>query len=1360
MSAPFAGCYRQLAGVASTAFLMDQSSESSPFTKDSQVHTLRSVHTLLNKIGGDDLSLADLLVDVCSIFRGVVGPAQPIIFYWDTLGRMRVARGLLGKGSVEPGTTSSKVDIDRVVRDLITSVRPGLSSRQLLNHVETTFPKLYPCMREVLDAAGNPWCVIGVIPERIRSLQPPEIEALDTLGQLLAQFAALKDIRTDIVVGASKGGRVRAFKSLFHEVSGVVSKGGSEPGILQSICELTVTYTASSLVCLARPNERGKFEFLASYGSAVGYLAGLTLSTSPEDPEGRGPAGLAWREGRIYYIESVKDSVVLSFWRQRAAEHQLNALAVLPIRRSGEMWAVLMVYHQDKGVFDDQFQFLLESLAHNISQGLDRFDHIRNKEASEAQQRLMAQALAAVDEGVIITDGSQSTLFTNAAFYKITGYSFAEMAGNNCNLLQGPDTDPAVRSQIRKAIDQGKTFSGEILNYRKSGQPFWNLLTISPIFDDQGKLSHLVGVQRDITHLRSLSEQLEHHALHDVLTGLPNRRALDSKLDDLLAVADRKGQAVAIGLIDIDDFRNLVDRFGHDCADEVLVEVARRLDGVRDTHQYLARVGGDEFVLVFRDLNPKTLESELAANFDRIGKAMNVPISMVGGQSTHISFSMGVSVYPRDERQVGSLLRLADEALHQAKKRKENLAQWWWIHDPVQIGKLQTEEFLNAYGADAVDLLEQVLVNLAHATDLFVAEFDEWLVVNARAKSALASLAEDEFEAFKVAQRKHLLAMLDTGKTRDEIRTESMKEGRKHALMGIDNALLIGSMGRYRQSILACLNRVPMLAQRRYQLTQIIEQRLQDQIQFQVEAYNEAVALYTTSLGKADIQSGLPWGEAISRQIEVYGRLPGIATVLLMRHGSDGAFKLEASSGPKTESVSEIFAAMELESPHSVLVHGQSSRFLLAWHSGDTVTRINYRLHTEVSEAGLFYARLSGLGVSSSMHVPLQDDSGKPFAMMTFLGMYPNQFESEWMRQFAVGVQRRARELWLRSTQPASAVSQAEAIRIKDALFASGLEMHFQPIIDLASGQPVKVEALARLRLEDGSLLGPGRFLPLLTDSELDRLFRHGLDQTLDLALKLRSRGQQLGVSLNLPPRTLMDAECRNWVRDALKQRQLPAEILTLELLETQELDPHRKDEVISGLVDLGVKLAMDDLGSGYSSLRRLATDPFDAIKVDQGLILRIREEPLQTMSLVSMIVQIGRDFGREVVIEGLEDEGMVEMARLMGANQGQGFGIARPMPLHALLEWLNGPVYEECPSTIDTLLGAVTFKWLTIQRDLKHTTDRAHCPLTEFIERQDETWAQAKTLHDDFHKNPGEGQAAETLLQWLVALYLSEGQS
>lgn len=290
---------------------------------------------------------------------------------------------------------------------------------------------------------------------------------------------------------------------------------------------------------------------------------------------------------------------------------------------------------------------------------------------------LLALALEAVSEGSLITDADKRIIYANSAIRTITGYSADELLGKNCAMLQGEDTDPATVQQMRDCFASGETFRGDVLNYRKDGTPFWNALTITPLKDAAGVTTHFVSVQRDISPLIELQEQLKHQATHDAVTGLPNRNALNEHLVAAIARTTRGGTALAVGMIDLDDFKGINDTYGHPAGDIVLREFAHRVGGCIRDGDMLARVGGDEFIVVLEGLNRSEPLDDLRAVLSRVSDAMSPVIDLGESDTVDSRLSMGVAFFPGHGTRPAELLRVADEALYSVKSRKGDRSDWW-----------------------------------------------------------------------------------------------------------------------------------------------------------------------------------------------------------------------------------------------------------------------------------------------------------------------------------------------------------------------------------------------------------------------------------------------------------------------------------------------------------------------------------------------------------------------------------------------------------------------------------------------------------------------------------------------------------
>ena len=299
-------------------------------------------------------------------------------------------------------------------------------------------------------------------------------------------------------------------------------------------------------------------------------------------------------------------------------------------------------------------------------------------------ESLLAQALATLAEGSLITDAHQNTLYVNEAFTTMTGYTYAEMVGQNCRMLQGPETNPATVTAIHRALTQGDIFRGDILNYRKDKRPFWNALTITPLRDAAGQITHFASIQRDITAQRTFQEQLQFQALHDSLTGLPNRLAFSQHLTKALARSTQSGSPLLVGVIDLDDFKAINDTFGHIAADSLLQEFGTRVRTRMRTADIVARLGGDEFVVVIEDLDrDQIVLTQLIVMMQRLHQAIDTPFDIAPNQTVHIQMSMGLALAPWHGNESDQLLRKADAALYQAKIHKSTRDRWWRLFEEL-----------------------------------------------------------------------------------------------------------------------------------------------------------------------------------------------------------------------------------------------------------------------------------------------------------------------------------------------------------------------------------------------------------------------------------------------------------------------------------------------------------------------------------------------------------------------------------------------------------------------------------------------------------------------------------------------------
>ncbi len=283
---------------------------------------------------------------------------------------------------------------------------------------------------------------------------------------------------------------------------------------------------------------------------------------------------------------------------------------------------------------------------------------------AEGELRLAASVFTHTQEGVLITDADGRIVEVNQAFSDITGYPREAVLGQTPALLKSDRHDEALYAQMwRSLVEQGH-WAGEIWNRRSNGEPYAEYLKINAVRDGTGKVLNYVGLFADITAQKTYQQHLERIAHFDALTGLPNRVLLADRLRQAMAQARRQQLQVAVAYIDLDGFKAINDHHGHDIGDRFLCAVGERMCQQLREWDTVARIGGDEFVVLLVNLPEGGPLQEL---LERLQRALSEPLQLDSLQLP-VAASIGVSLYPQDqELEAEQLLRQADQAMYQAK---------------------------------------------------------------------------------------------------------------------------------------------------------------------------------------------------------------------------------------------------------------------------------------------------------------------------------------------------------------------------------------------------------------------------------------------------------------------------------------------------------------------------------------------------------------------------------------------------------------------------------------------------------------------------------------------------------------------
>ena len=288
--------------------------------------------------------------------------------------------------------------------------------------------------------------------------------------------------------------------------------------------------------------------------------------------------------------------------------------------------------------------------------------------AIESNLQLWAAIFENAAEGIIVTDGHADVLMVNNAFTLITGYKAQEVIGRNPRFLKSGKHPARFYEQMWESLLIVGQWQGEIENLRRDGTLYPELLNIIAIRDNQGTITHFVGIFSDLTTQKDSDEFFKYIATHDQLTDLPNRARLYDYLNNAVYEAKLFKRQMAVLFIDLDGFKAVNDSFGHRAGDQLLISVAERLMNCVTESDIVARMGGDEFTVILSNLSGPEKAAETAA---KILYALRQPVALETA-SVQVQASIGISLYPGQVDDAESLLIQADQAMYAVKESGKN----------------------------------------------------------------------------------------------------------------------------------------------------------------------------------------------------------------------------------------------------------------------------------------------------------------------------------------------------------------------------------------------------------------------------------------------------------------------------------------------------------------------------------------------------------------------------------------------------------------------------------------------------------------------------------------------------------------
>lgn len=456
----------------------------------------------------------------------------------------------------------------------------------------------------------------------------------------------------------------RAFERLFADLDqALVELPSSLEELADVLCWRTVDRMQASIAWFGRREADGRVSVFAAAeqpGSHIlAHLAHVGVRWDDSDL-GKGPVGHAIRSGEPHTV-SIEDAS-FSRWAEHAKAQSVHRISSVPILLKGQCFGALTLAGSANTLVDTEaFRERLPLLGERISTTLE-------SAIDQQRTRLLETALSSAANAVFITDPEGLIEWANDSLCDLTGYPREVLIGQTPRIFRSGEHDQSIHEEMWRTILDGQVWRGEVIDSHKNGRPITVIQTITPLVEASGEISHFVSILEDITVRKAAEARIAHMARHDLLTDLPNRTLFFEQLQRSLALAKRNERTLALLFIDLDRFKAVNDTHGHASGDLLLQQAAHRLLDCTREGDFLARLAGDEFVLLLPDIQAS---NDAASVAEKIVDVMATSFDLDGIEA-HIGASVGVALYPNDGEQADALLTAADEAMYKAKHAGRN----------------------------------------------------------------------------------------------------------------------------------------------------------------------------------------------------------------------------------------------------------------------------------------------------------------------------------------------------------------------------------------------------------------------------------------------------------------------------------------------------------------------------------------------------------------------------------------------------------------------------------------------------------------------------------------------------------------
>lgn len=462
----------------------------------------------------------------------------------------------------------------------------------------------------------------------------------------------------------------------------------AEPTTTASI--LLLSEDKEHLIAGAAPN-LPKFYNEAIHGVAIGL--------------GVGSCGTAAFLGERVIVEDIATHPYWSDFKALALEAGLKACWSEPILNSeGQVLGTFAMYYgEPRTPNDSDLQLILEA-ARLAGLAIERTNDHKQQKTSNSIFDHLPYAIAIMDQNLQI-------LSTNPAFEQITGYTEDEVVSLEPFMLMDANKTSDIYRYELSQLDEFDTYQEELINQKKGGSSYYLQQTVSILRDEEGDISRFIWLFDDISERKQAEKLIEYQANFDLLTGLPNRNNLQRNISNCIRAYDAKKTPFALMIINLDYFKEVNDSLGHQMGDEILKQVAERLQKLERKGSKAVSLGGDEFAILISEFYDCDELIDLAT---KVGASLSESYNQEHHNSiSYITASIGISQFPKDGETIEDLFSSADQAMYAAKDSGRDCYSFYTqgLKEQAELKARIHRDLIVAIANDELDLFYQPILN-------------------------------------------------------------------------------------------------------------------------------------------------------------------------------------------------------------------------------------------------------------------------------------------------------------------------------------------------------------------------------------------------------------------------------------------------------------------------------------------------------------------------------------------------------------------------------------------------------------------------------------------------------------------------